>query len=176
MASVVINTLTYNGIIKEDIKNISKLSSTNIYSEINNELIKPIFVSLTMANDSFLKKWLVDEQEGKASEEDLLTYLNGFYEKYGYNSVFLVSEGTKDYYHYQGLHKTVSDTDNHDQWYFEFVDQDIAYSLDVDNDEAAGNELTVFVNCRIENDQGDLLGVAGVGLRMNQVQKNSWYF
>ena len=56
------NSITYNRIIQDDIKNISKLTATNIYSDISNELTKPIFVSLTMANDNFLKSWLKDEK------------------------------------------------------------------------------------------------------------------
>lgn len=168
---IIINTLAYNAIIKEDIRNISKLSSTNIYSEINNELIKPIFVSLTMANDSFLKKWLIMEKNDQAEYSDLVEYLVGLKDKYEYNSIFLISEASKDYYHYRGFHKTVSQEDEHDQWYFDFVDGMNTYDLDVDLDEADNNKLTVFVNCRIEDDAGQLLGVVGVGLEMNQVQK-----
>lgn len=164
-----INTLTYSKIIKEDIKNISKLSSSNIYSEINNELIKPIFVSLTMANDQFLKDWLKEEQEQEA--DSLVNYLEGLKNKYDYNSVFMISEETKAYYHYKGVHKSVDQNDTHDQWYFAFVDSGKLYDLDVDIDQADNNALTVFVNCRIENDAGELLGVVGVGLRMDSVQK-----
>lgn len=53
----------YSDIIKDDILNITKLASTNIYSEIQIELIKPIFVSLTMANDEFLTDWIVEQKE-----------------------------------------------------------------------------------------------------------------
>lgn len=55
------NYYTYSKVIKDDIENISKLTSSNIYAEINSELTKPIFVSLTMANDAFLKSWLREE-------------------------------------------------------------------------------------------------------------------
>ena len=34
----------------------------NIFSSISNELTKPIFVSLTMANDSFLKELAPGEE------------------------------------------------------------------------------------------------------------------
>lgn len=54
-AIIFLSFTTYSSIIKDDILNISKLTSTNIYSEIDSELTKPIFVSLTMANDSFVK-------------------------------------------------------------------------------------------------------------------------
>lgn len=164
-----INTWTYSSIIKEDIKNISKLSSSNIYSEINNELIKPIFVSLTMANDHFLIDWL--EAEQNQEEGTLINYLEGLRDKYDYNSVFMISENTKAYYHYKGIHKAIDETDSHDQWYFDFVDSGKLYDLDVDVDQADNNALTVFVNCRIENESGVLLGVAGVGLRMDSVQE-----
>lgn len=53
------SSVTYNKIIRDDIKNISKLTATNIYSDICNELTKPIFVSLTMANDSFQEAFYV---------------------------------------------------------------------------------------------------------------------
>ena len=55
------NYKNYSEIIREDIRNISKLTSTNMYSQIDKELTKPIFVSLTMANDDFLKNWIHDE-------------------------------------------------------------------------------------------------------------------
>lgn len=164
-----INTLTYSSIIKHDIENISKLSSTNIYSEINNELIKPIFVSLTMANDSFLVNWI--EEEGAEDVDSLVAYLNAFKDKYGYNSVFMISDSSMKYYHYKGIHKTISPTDAHDDWYFDFINSGKSYDLDVDVDQVDSNALTVFVNCRVEDSDGNLIGVVGVGLKMDTVQK-----
>lgn len=163
---------TYSEIITDDIVNISRLTSTNIYSEIRNELTKPIFVSLTMANDSFLKKWLKNERSQSTPEhlEELQQYLLGLKDKYGYDSVFLVSEATKTYYHYNGINKVVSENDAHDVWYYTFRDSGLIYDLDVDTDEANHNRLSVFVNCRMVDEDGNLMGVTGVGLELNQVQ------
>lgn len=163
---------TYSDIINDDIMNISKLTSTNIYSEIRNELTKPIFVSLTMANDNFLKQWLKTEKTNNTPEhqESLRQYLMGFKEKYGYDSVFLVSDMTKSYYHFNGLNKVINENNSHDIWYYTFADSDMIYDLDVDTDEANHNQLSVFVNCRMTDESGKLLGVTGVGLMMNQVQ------
>jgi len=168
-----INYYTYGKVIKDDIKNISKLTSTNIYSDINNELTKPIFVSLTMANDHFLKDWLSNEQEHLNDIDyikKLQNFLVGIKLKYDYNSVFLVSEQSNHYYHYEGIHKTISRDNEHDQWYYTFVDGEMLYDLDVDTDEVANNMLTVFINCRIEDDNGALMGVVGVGVKMDEVQ------
>lgn len=163
---------TYSKIIDEDIVNISKLSTTNIYSDIRNELTKPIFVSLTMANDSFLKGWLESEQADNTLEHqlELRQYLLGLKKKYNYDSVFLVSDKSKNYYHFNGLNKVISDKNAHDSWYYEFINNDYVYDLDVDTDEANKGNLSVFVNCRMTDEDGKLLGATGVGLEMDQVQ------
>lgn len=162
------NYASYSKIINDDVCNISKLTSTNIYSEIDNELIKPIFVSLTMANDSFLINWL--ENENERDEGELIDYLDGIKRKYDYNSVFLVSDDTGNYYHYNGLFKKISKENAHDIWYFDFIESDESYDLDVDQDEADSQELTIFVNAKIYDSKGSVIGVTGVGVQMEYVQ------
>lgn len=169
-----INFHNYSNVIMDDIENISKLTSTNIYSTINNELTKPIFVSLTMANDSFLKDWLLEEKlhpNDSEHQKYLIEYLKGLRIKYDYNSVFLISEYSKIYYHYNGINKVISKDDPHDVWYYDFIDKRSPYLLDVDLDEVDNNVMTVFVNCRIEDDDRELLGVTGVGVKMQQIQE-----
>lgn len=170
---------TYSKIIKEDIVNISKLTAANIYSDISNTLTKPIFVSLTMANDSFLIKWLLAEKEGERSEDHIIQlrdYLMGIKNKYDYASVFLVSEASKYYYHYQGINKQISSEDEHDQWYFSFIDREVLYYLDIDTDEVNQNKLSVFVNCIVNDEAGNRLGVTGVGLEINEIQELLLHF
>ncbi|HPE70290.1 MAG TPA: GGDEF domain-containing protein, partial [Thermotogota bacterium] len=142
LAIVMINFAAYSKIIREDILNISKLTSTSIFSKISNELTKPIFISLTMANDSFVKDWLLHEKERDAQE--IITYLEGIQEKYQYNSSFLVSTGSKKYFHYQGLFKTLSISDTHDVWFFDFLEKQTMLEIDVDHDEVDQNTLTLF--------------------------------
>lgn len=174
ISMVAISYNTYSGIIKDDIKNISKLTTTNIYSDLSNQLTKPIFVSLTMANDSFVMNWLEEEKNNKSSIEHqnkMTEYLNGLKEKYNYNSVFLVSDYSKIYYHYKGINKIISKDNAHDQWYYDYIASNLVYTLDVDTDEVNRNKLSVFINCKIVDDNGNLLGVTGVGLELNKVQE-----
>ncbi|WP_373486364.1 sensor domain-containing diguanylate cyclase [Acetobacterium malicum] len=169
VAIVFFSFTTYSKIIKDDVLNISKLTSTNIYSEINNELTKPIFVSLTMANDSFVKQWL--QLEDPQNNQEIIDYLAGIRSKYNYHSVFLISAKSLNYFHYNGLFKTISAQDDHDQWYYDFINQDKLYVLDVDQDQVDNQRLTIFINCKILDDQGNLMGVAGVGIEMTYVQE-----
>ncbi|MFW5858157.1 MAG: sensor domain-containing diguanylate cyclase [Planctomycetota bacterium] len=144
------------------------LTRDTIYSEIHAELVQPIYVSTTMANDSFLKDWAMDGEKDPAR---VVRYLNEIHQKYGYFSVFYVSARTQRYFHYNGLHKQVSRGDEHDVWFFDFLARGPEYELDVDTDQAGNNALTIFLNFRVESADGTLLGVTGVGMKMDTVAR-----
>lgn len=167
------NEKSFKKIIGDDIENIAKLSSTIIYAEIENSITKPIFVGQTMANDLFLKGWLADENPdgSDAGQIEVMTrYLSNYSKKYGYDSVTLISAKSNIYYHQEGINKVVSLGDSHDVWYYDFIGSEKTYDLDVDIDEANDGKLTVFTNCRIEDDNGALLGVIGIGIKMSSLQ------
>ena len=156
----------YSRIIDDSTRSISELAAMNIYSELSNELTKPIYVSLTMANDTFVVDWL--KHEDTAEPADIVGYLDGIQAKYGYSSVFLVSSGSEAYYRHTGFHKFVSPDDDHDVWYYGLMARDVLYELDVDVDEANGT-LTIFVNAKLFDGE-TCLGVIGVGVEMDAVQ------
>ncbi|MEA4910227.1 MAG: diguanylate cyclase [Anaerolineaceae bacterium] len=144
------------------------LISDNIYSEIQQELITPINGSSLMANDSFLINWVLD---GENNETEINQYLKRIKEKYGYFSTFFVSDITHNYYYYDGILKQISPTDAHDVWYYRFRDSQVSYALDVDTDEATHGTLTIFINHRLVDQNGNFLGVTGVGLEMDSFGK-----
>lgn len=158
-------------IVLDDIENISKLSSSVIYSEIENNLIKPIFVSQTMANDLFLKNWLAEEPASEEENSLIQDYLADYQENYGYDSVFLIPSKTNTYYYYKGINKVINPQDTHDVWYYDFLNSSKNYELAVDSDQVNNDALTLFVNCKIFNDNKELMGVVGVGVKMANLQE-----
>lgn len=165
---------TYKAVLEDDIENISKLTSSHIYAEINGELTKPIFVAQTMANDSFLKGWLYEEQAAPAdaaAAQRLQEYLYAYRETYQYDAVYMISASSSIYYYFDGVNKVVSPENEHDDWYYDFLDSGLPYRLNIDTDEVNQNVQTVFVDCRIESADGTLLGVTGVGLKMSRLQE-----
>lgn len=60
---------TYKKVLEDDVENISKLTSSTLYSKIDGKLIEPLFVAQTMANDTFLKSWLKHEKENINNNE-----------------------------------------------------------------------------------------------------------
>lgn len=166
--------LAYKQIFDRNIRSISELGSLTIYHEIDKALTMPVAVSLSMANDAFLHAWLREEnmRPGDAAlKRKLLQYLAGLQKKFNYNSLFVVSEGDRTYFHHEGKsRKTISPLNPKDAWYYDFLKSNQPYGLIVDQDEADHNVLTVFVNCRVEDADGNLLGVVGVGLKMREIQ------
>lgn len=167
-----ISMSSLNTVIEGNDKEISKVLASNVYDSINNKLSEPIIVALTMSSDYFLINPLKRDNFPTENEvEGLVTYLNTLIGSMDYNSAFIVSERSRTYYTQKGFNKIVSpQTDEHDIWYSKFIDSKKKYDFDVDTDEVHDNAWTVFVNCRIEDENGALLGVCGVSVVMTDLQ------
>jgi diguanylate cyclase (GGDEF)-like protein len=129
-------------------------------------MMEPVFVSSLMAHDTFLKDWSLAGERDPAS---VTKYLNEIKAKYGFFSAFFVSARSMNYYHCDGVLKRIDRGNPHDVWYFQFVKSRQEHELVVDTDEATSGTLTIFINFRMHDYEGNLLGVAGVGIKMSLV-------
>lgn len=167
------DTRTYQNLAEKHLENIVSLADIDISKQIENSMTRPVMVSKTMANDEFLKGWFSKEQENCGDDtylEQLYSYLKAYQIKYDYTTVFCVSAQTGNYYYQDGLNKIISNSDEHDIWYYNFVGSGHEYDLEVDTNQANKNKITVFVNFRLEDDDGRLLGVIGVGLEVSAIE------
>lgn len=137
-----------------------------IYWDIRSQLQDPMQTSSVMANDTFLIDWI---NEGEKSTSAITDYLSKIRERYDYASTFFVSADTGNYYSYSGLHKVISRQQPHDLWYYDFIATGEQIALDVDTDEVKDGRLTIFINVRVSDTDGRLLGVTGVGLNMDSI-------
>ena len=157
---------------EKDIEAVSALTSESIYHEIDGIFNKPIHISETMANDTLLQAYLEKELEHLEDADftkGLQQYLVSYRDKYQYDSVFLVSTATNRYYHFNGIDRVLNKENQENVWYYSFLKSKQDYALNIDNDEAANNEITVFINCKIYNGN-DVAGVVGVGFRIDSLQ------
>lgn len=170
IAFVAINLLNYNvsrealrrNIIGDALPGISN----TIFLELQRDLVSPVQTASQMAHDTFLRDWVMD---GEKDQSKIIKYLYEIKKKYGFFTTFLISAKTLKYYHFRGMHKTISPDNQHDAWYYNFLKTGKEYELVVDTDEAAQGALTIFINYRLTDYQGNLLGVTGVGLNLRQV-------
>ncbi len=142
------------------------LTSDNVYSEIQRDLLTPVLISSLMARDTFVRDWVI---AGESDVEAVTRYLAEIMEEYGTITAFFVSERTGRYYHPTGVLKTVSVDDPGDEWYFRVRTLREPYEINVDEDTADRTRVSVFVNYRVLDYDGNLLGVTGVGLGVDSV-------
>ncbi len=144
------------------------LTSDNIYTEIQRDLLKPIFISSLMSSDTFLRDWVI---RGEQEQIEVTRYLKEIKEKYNAFTAFFVSEESRNYYHADGLLKQVHSKEPRDAWYFRVRELPSDYEINVDFDMANNDAMTVFVNYRVYDYEGKFIGVTGVGLAVDAVKK-----
>lgn len=167
------NTLLSYSVSKREIQrsiveNELPLTSDTIYSEIQKDLIRPVFVSSVMAGDTFVRDWVL---QGERDVPAMTKFLGEIRTRYGTFTSFFVSEATRNYYHPDGLLRRVEQGSERDAWYFRSRDLDAPYEINVDSDTAAPDTLTVFVNYRVFDYAGKTVGVTGVGLTVDTVRR-----
>jgi len=156
--------------IEKHISNDSlPLTSDNIYSEIQNDLFKPIFISSLMAQDTFVRDWKLG---GETNPKQVIKYLKEIQKKYNTLTSYFISDASKNYYHPNGMLKKVSEEDPLDDWYFSFKNTPLSteYEINIDYDTADPENLAVFVNYKVYDYKGNFIGVTGVGLALNTVK------
>ena len=172
--AIIVSIWSLASLARENTKEIDTMLTYRIYDSISSSLNEPIIVAKTMACNDFLSEFLKNEDSMSEAEAVAVMqdYLNSVKDGLEYDSAFLVSERSRRYYTYEGLNKIVDPVnDDHDIWYSLFIEKNKPYDLDVDSDEMNKNQWTVFVNARIEDENGKLLGVCGVGVQMTNLQE-----
>ncbi len=167
----------YNESAKEQAQNDVILTGIDVSSQITNISTEQRVASLMIANDIFLQNWAQNEESALESSSDesletLYDYLKTYQEVLDYDTVFFVSEATGNYYYQDGFNKTISPTDDFDVWYYNFLDLEKDYDIQIDRDETLDYSVSLFVNCRVEDSNGNLIGVAGTAQQINDINSN----
>lgn len=144
------------------------LTSDNIYSEIQKDLIRPTLIASMMSRDTFLRDWAL---AGEQDAGPVTRYLREVQDHYGAFTSFFVSERSHTYYQAKGVLKQVREDEPRDAWYFRVRGMAEPYEINVDPDMANGDRLTFFINYKVFDFQGTFIGAAGVGLTVDAVVK-----
>ena len=146
--------------------NTLPLTSDNIYSEIQRDVLPTIVISSLMAQDTFVRDWILD---GEKEPELIVRYLKSIQDRYKTATAFFISDKTLNYYHSTGLLKQVSADKLDDSWYFRVAQLKDDFEINVDTDTARLNQTNFFVNHKITDYNGNYLGTIGVGLSSDTV-------
>ncbi len=144
------------------------LTSDNIYSVIQRDLLRPIFISSMMANDAFLREWIL---QGEKGVEPIQRYLSEILNEYKTVTSFLVSDITRNYYYAGGILKQVREDEPRDEWYFRVREMTEPFEINVDPDLANQDAMTIFINYRVFDFDGNYIGATGTGLTIHRVNE-----
>ena len=142
------------------------LSSDNVYSEIQRDILKPNLVSSLMAQDTFMINWMLN---GEQNINEITTYLSTIKNKYNTSSSFLVSDKTRKYYYPKGILKEISPNEKRDIWFYRAKSIVDEYESNIDIDLAQNDSITIFTNYKVKDFNGNFLGATGVGLKTSHV-------
>lgn len=144
------------------------LTSSNIYSEIQKDLVRPVLISSTMAHDTFLRDWIL---RGENEVGEMSRYLAEVKVRHKAFSSFFVSEKSGIYYTGEGVLKHVAENEPRDAWYFRVRDMQEEYEINVDPDLANSDALTIFINYRVFDFDHNYIGATGIGLTVDSVRR-----
>ncbi|MEG0246789.1 MAG: cache domain-containing protein, partial [Pseudomonas sp.] len=144
------------------------LTSDTVYSEIQKDLIRPVLIASMMAQDTFLRDWVLS---GEQDNQRITRYLGEIMGKQDTFTSFFVSDRSLTYYQAKGVLKQIQPGAWRDAWYFRLRDLKAPYEINVDLDMANQDSLTVFINYQVLDYQHRFIGAAGVGLSVSSVVK-----
>ena len=152
---------------EEHLKNQSlPLSLDNIYTDIQKHIVEPYLVSSMMANDTFVKDWLVHNENDSTK---IIKYLNTIKNKYKMFSTFLVSDSTMSYYTYNGFVENIKKENPTNKWYFDFKDSQKHHEINLDFNENLANSMMMFINYKIYDSSFQILGATGIALKISYI-------
>ena len=172
IASVYICIRIINRISSENAMGNTLTVASVVEDTIQNKFMRPITVTETMSQDYHLRKLLKEckTTSPESVETEIVSYLNSIYEGFGYQMVYAVSYDTNAFFSSNGLCKYMDIAhDEEDKWYKDYLESGKKYDLNVDTDETNQWSLSIFVNMKVLDENGECLGVCGVGVSMADV-------
>ncbi|MDA3908843.1 MAG: GGDEF domain-containing protein, partial [Sulfurimonas sp.] len=134
------------------------LSIDNIYTEIQKHLIEPYLVSSMMSHDTFVKDWILHDEE---SVDKIAKYLESIRNKYEMLTAFLVSAKSGKYYTHNGFLEDIKKDNPTNKWYFDFKDTPKSHEINLDFNDNFTNTLIMFINFKIYDDNYNFIGATG---------------
>lgn len=142
----------------------AELFLREVQSDVIDSFSGSVSVSEAM-NNTFI--WdFIENRESYTEEEAsecIGQYLEGIKSQFGYDTAFMVIDCTQEYYSEHGKVKTLNSLGEDDIWYPNFKNSGKSVELNVDNDQANNNRMTVYNNTRMLDENGEFIGACGVG-------------
>ncbi|CAM3602544.1 Methyl-accepting chemotaxis protein PctC [Pseudomonas reidholzensis] len=139
-----------------------------IRNDIERMLSQPLVAAADIAGNTLLRDWLA-AGENPAEAPRFIEYLQAAKQRNNAFTALFASTVSGHYYNENGLDRTLSRENPKDKWFYGYTDSGAERLINIDIDGATG-EVALFIDYRVEKD-GQLVGVAGMGLRLTELSK-----
>lgn len=164
-----INTMT-----QKIAKDYVELNTSKIESKISEYIGTEIALTRQLGKSEKLKSWLSDEKD-ETKKRQAFDVLQNTLELYKAQNSFLVSNESLSIYFmdkgdiYQSFvpKGKLEMTDESDRWYFQTADGEVEYNLNINTDRLY-QRYNLWINGKIIDYQGHILGVVGTGLPLEK--------
>lgn len=168
LLSLIISTIISNNAMRDMVMGriqIQEVPATlsSISNAIEKEINIPLSISKAMSQNLFTNTWL-NNNEPEEETANIIEYLKVMQTENNAITSFIVSGTTKKYYTPQGISRTISSSS--DQWFFNFINSNKSYSLDIDIDHKL-KKAALFINYRTPDNKS----ITGIGMGISQVVK-----
>lgn len=146
------------------------LTSDNVYSQIQQDLLRPIFIASLMSHDTFVKDWAI---KGHRDDPAMVRYLAAIRERFGTTVTFFASDRDGRYYDYKNSRHVLDLNDQENSWYqrVKQLPADETYRITTGRDPERPGHLDIFIDHKVFNYQNKFLGVIGVGLSVTELKE-----
>lgn len=139
---------------------------TSLRNDIDRKMTTPITVALQIAQNYYVHGWALRNTPVE-EEKDWYAYAKSIKQNNPtVTDIFFVSEKNKKYFTEEALLTVIDPSKDKDKWYFNFIATQKEFELNLDMNEK-NNTLTMFINCLVRSPEREILGAAGVGVKMN---------
>ncbi|WP_417760192.1 diguanylate cyclase domain-containing protein [Shewanella sp.] len=150
-------------------KNSLPLTSDNVYSQIQRDLVTPIFIARLMAHDTFVRDWAL---QTTPAAEPMQRYLTEINKRFGTFLSFFVLEKDNRYFLPDRVLDVTQLPGNKD-WYQQVkqLPAEQYYRVDIGHDPDHPERTDIYIDHLVYDYDGNQIGITGVGLSVNEVRK-----
>ncbi len=157
-----------NSVVKKIIdKDLPKLSQS-IKQDVELKMVTKLNLVSTMGNNFFLQQWY---ENGERDIETVKKYLGNIEKEYKLFVASTSSVTTNNQYTKVGIFTKLDKNDPFNAWFFSFIQSGKKMSLNITVDELRNFKLVAFINNIIKDDKNKVLGLATIGLDINEISK-----
>ncbi len=168
--STIVSLKSLDTLLKENNHDNSVIYANEVSNAVIDVFSEAVAVSQSM-NNTFIQSLLKNQEKIPEAQKNkvIQNYLSDIVAKFGYSTAFLTDDSQMAYHAENGFVKIVDPSNPDDDWYLPFRDSGKLYELNIDNDQANDNRMTIYINMRMEDSAGKFIGICGVGVPTTQV-------